>query len=451
VSDAGISTATDFHEGNVCPACQEEVHEGDPIHVCSACGVASHQSCWQRERGCNSYFCRKQRRGDVSAPADIVITRDEAAGLPEAKLLPPTTAYPEGREGRYPRRNSRLAILSLLLGVPASVALAAAITYLIRQLGQGPAGLTMAFFSLVLTAGLWLVCIGLSVAALASISGNSQLKGRWLAVSAVVVDIALVVLIPAFGVRGGVSSSHMAKVEFRDPPEAIDNVKDPAIRGAMRANVLVRTSGRGLLAGGISGSGVVVALSKDRALILTNRHVIDPAYRDGKIGKPADAKIEVIFCGKERVDAKVKWHHPQGLDLAMLECRPTDLKHPAAVDVHLPSTVSIGADVFAVGNPMEHGWTYTKGVISSVRERVVGSLRVKIYQTQTPINQGNSGGGLYDMKGRLVGINSWTLSKHIAENLNFAIAVEAAREALAPLLKEPGAQPEAPSDEAPKG
>ena len=104
-----------------------------------------------------------------------------------------------------------------------------------------------------------------------------------------------------------------------------------------------------------------------------------------------------------------------------------------------------------MGNPMEHGWTYTKGVISSVRERVVGSLRVKIYQTQTPINQGNSGGGLYDMKGRLVGINSWTLSKHIAENLNFAIAVEAAREALAPLLKKSAAPPKPPADEKPKG
>jgi len=281
----------------------------------------------------------------------------------------------------------------------------------------------------------------LSVFSLVSIAGNSQLKGGWMAVTSILLNLALVVVIPIVGLRDGVSSGRMSKIEFRDPPEALKSVKDPAIRRAMRANVLVHTSGHGMMAGLITGSGVVVEFCKERALILTNRHVIDPTFREGRTAAPTKARIEVIFCSKERVDAEIQWFHPQGLDLALIECHPGDLGGPAAARFELPTSAGIGADVFAVGNPMEHGWTYTKGVISSVRERVLGALHIKIYQTQTPINQGNSGGGLYDKAGQLVGINSWTLSKDIAENLNFAIAIEAAREVLRPLIDKRARQP----------
>ena len=49
---------------------------------------------------------------------------------------------------------------------------------------------------------------------------------------------------------------------------------------------------------------------------------------------------------------------------------------------------------------------------------------VTVYQTQTPINQGNSGGGLYNMRGELVGINTWTQDKAHAEGLSFAISAQ---------------------------
>jgi S1-C subfamily serine protease len=65
-------------------------------------------------------------------------------------------------------------------------------------------------------------------------------------------------------------------------------------------------------------------------------------------------------------------------------------------------------------------WSYTEGIISGIRSSRGGERGIDIYQTQTPINTGNSGGGLYSMNGILMGINTWTQDKSVAEGLNFA-------------------------------
>jgi len=448
MSDTELTTAAEHHDGSICPACQTAVRTGDPIHLCAKCGASSHEACWRREGGCTSYFCRKERKADVGGAAGITISKSEAENLPEAKLLPSATVYPEGRDGRYPKRFSKAAILSLLLGTLSSLGMSAAMLSLMGS-PEFRSDLGSLFLVAVVPGLIWVACMALAVFSLVAIAGNSRLKGAWMSVTSILLNIGLVVIIPVIGFNVSYNPGRLDKIEFRDPPEALDSVEDPAIRTAMRANVVVHTSGQGFMGGVITGSGVIVDLDAQRALIITNRHVIDPTFSEGRSRAPASARIEVIFCGKERVDATVKWYHPNGLDLALLECQPTDIKRPAAANFDLPTASGIGADVFAVGNPMEHGWTYTQGVISSVRERVLGSLRIKIYQTQTPINQGNSGGGLYNVKGKLIGINSWTLSKSIAENLNFAIALEAAREALKPLMDKRSARPARP--EKPKG
>ena len=50
--------------------------------------------------------------------------------------------------------------------------------------------------------------------------------------------------------------------------------------------------------------------------------------------------------------------------------------------------------------------------------------RLRVIQMQTAVNPGNSGGGLYDQKGDLVGIVTWSQDKRVSEGLNFAIAME---------------------------
>ena len=66
-------------------------------------------------------------------------------------------------------------------------------------------------------------------------------------------------------------------------------------------------------------------------------------------------------------------------------------------------------------------------------------------QTSTAINAGNSGGGLYDKQGHLVGVNTWTQDKRVAEGLSFAISFQTLLELVPARFKIPRQQ--APDDD----
>jgi hypothetical protein len=116
----------------------------------------------------------------------------------------------------------------------------------------------------------------------------------------------------------------------------------------------------------------------------------------------------------------VWWVEPHGVDLALVATGTSPEDIPLNENSGTPE-LQIGQKVFAVGNPHELSWSYNEGVISGIRETVKGPVRLKILQTQTPINQGNSGGGLYSADGTLIGIVTWTKDKAQAEGISFAI------------------------------
>ena len=103
--------------------------------------------------------------------------------------------------------------------------------------------------------------------------------------------------------------------------------------------------------------------------------------------------------------------------------------------------MKVGETVFAIGNPHQLGWTQTQGVISQFRTRTIGDRRVRVIQTQTPINHGNSGGGLYDQEGYCIGINTWTADKRETEGIGFAIALDALFDLAPPPLETPDKGP----------
>jgi serine protease Do len=84
----------------------------------------------------------------------------------------------------------------------------------------------------------------------------------------------------------------------------------------------------------------------------------------------------------------------------------------------------VGKGVFAVGNPHGLGWTHTEGVISQLRLQDRGGWRIRIVQTSAAVNPGNSGGGLYDKNGMLIGINTWANDRRVSEGISFAIAFD---------------------------
>ena len=85
----------------------------------------------------------------------------------------------------------------------------------------------------------------------------------------------------------------------------------------------------------------------------------------------------------------------------------------------------IGKSSFAIGHPKGLLWSFTSGMIGQVRPDYIWKYKgsrhkANVIQTGAPINPGNSGGPLFNKKGELIGINTFTSE---GENLNFAIAI----------------------------
>ncbi|MBQ8341553.1 MAG: trypsin-like peptidase domain-containing protein [Clostridia bacterium] len=87
-----------------------------------------------------------------------------------------------------------------------------------------------------------------------------------------------------------------------------------------------------------------------------------------------------------------------------------------------------GEEVIAIGNPLgELGGTVTDGIISQVeREVQVDDVTMTLLQTNAAINSGNSGGGLFNMAGELIGVVNAKYSAAGVEGLGFAIPIDTA-------------------------
>ncbi len=167
-----------------------------------------------------------------------------------------------------------------------------------------------------------------------------------------------------------------------------------------------------------TASGFVVHAS---GVVITNYHVIhnvEFAHVEFK-----DGRITMIDGALALAPEK---------DLAVLKLSPST--HPIPPLPLAPETPRKGEDVAAFGAPLDFSFSMTKGIVSGLRTsremRNVGILtNVPWIQTDASISEGNSGGPLVNMRGEVVGVNAVT-SQNNAQNLNFAIAVEAVREVL---------------------
>jgi S1-C subfamily serine protease len=179
-----------------------------------------------------------------------------------------------------------------------------------------------------------------------------------------------------------------------------------AIRRAIRANVLVTARGALQVA---EGSGVVLESRGDQVYVITNRHVIDGASRGG---------LAITFADGSKVPAVLQWQGTGEMDAAVLSCSRGSSSFETAA-VRIQPGLTVGEGVFAIGNPLGLGWSYSRGAISAIRRYSHERDRLRMIQAQLPLNPGNSGGGLYDDAGTLIGINTLTT----AEGIGFALAI----------------------------
>ncbi len=152
------------------------------------------------------------------------------------------------------------------------------------------------------------------------------------------------------------------------------------------------------------GSGFII---DKKGIVITNNHVIKGAE-----------DILVRVNGDKEYKAKIVGADPLS-DIAVLQIESEDKFVP--VKFGNSDMARIGDWVIAIGNPFGLGGTVTAGIISA-RNRSIGLTRYEDYiQTDASINQGNSGGPLFDMKGNVIGINTAILGQSGSIGIGFAI------------------------------
>ena len=167
---------------------------------------------------------------------------------------------------------------------------------------------------------------------------------------------------------------------------------------------------------GGAGSGVI--LTED-GYIITNAHVI----LDNNQQNAADT-ITVRLPDGTEYPAEVKAYDTDE-DIAIVKIEAQGLK---AVKCGDSDKLVVGQELVIVGNPLgELGGTVTNGIVSATeREIRVGGVTMHLIQTNAAVNPGNSGGGMFNMRGELVGIVNAKSSGTGIEGLGFAIPVNKA-------------------------
>lgn len=163
------------------------------------------------------------------------------------------------------------------------------------------------------------------------------------------------------------------------------------------------------------GSGVVIA---DDGYILTNNHVVE-SCDSYKILMPDGSKVVAHLVGAD-----------DATDLAVL-CVEEGENQLVPVTIGSSTNLVVGSTVIAIGNPSGEALanTETQGIVSALQRSNVYSTNTRrsidYIQHDAAINSGNSGGGLFNYKGELVGIN--TLKANVTyEGLGFAIPIDTA-------------------------
>ena len=222
-----------------------------------------------------------------------------------------------------------------------------------------------------------------------------------------------------------------------------------AINGSLRSGVSImsvfKKSGFDIFSRPVTqtsaayGAGVIVDLDKEsgNAYVVTNCHVI----YEQSANNPICDNVSLFLYGMDE-----NYNNPacaisatvigasQTYDIALLKVENSEiLKSSDAVAAKFSSNddVYMGEEVYAVGNPQGYGMSATKGIISKESETIQINLsssqfyqnvkEYRVIRTDAAINGGNSGGGLYNSKGELVGIVNAKSSESTVDNMGFAL------------------------------
>jgi serine protease Do len=169
------------------------------------------------------------------------------------------------------------------------------------------------------------------------------------------------------------------------------------------------------------GNGSGFLISSD-GLILTNKHI-------STAGKPDTVRYKVVLNNKKIYDAQLIGNDPLH-DLAVLKIKDTNLPY---LEMAQSGNQPIGLTVLAIGNSLgRYENSVTKGIVSGLGRSLTAAnpnggveLLDNVLQTDAEINEGNSGGPLINLEGKVVGVNV-AVDKG-GTGLGFAIPIDDAR------------------------
>jgi S1-C subfamily serine protease len=241
-----------------------------------------------------------------------------------------------------------------------------------------------------------------------------QIPSSELSIPGVAEKIALAVPAVTNSAASEYRSAEALSMKFRDAIPHTRGAHDISIfRDAAPSVVLILTK-NGLGTGSFIQDNV----------ILTSLHVLDHNREVTVVFKPSDPngkpnQDEIVKADAIKIDVQ--------RDLALVRPRTLPNRTVRPLQISLKD-VEVGADVAAIGHPKGEDWTFTKGIVSSIRPDYEWSYgagdghRATVIQTQTPINPGNSDGPLLSEDGKIIGVNSF--GDKSAQGLNFAVAAK---------------------------
>lgn len=175
-----------------------------------------------------------------------------------------------------------------------------------------------------------------------------------------------------------------------------------------------------------SGSGIIIS---DDGYILTNAHVVDEmssytvqvTTTDPTEGTGVTEKYNAKLVGSDT-----------DTDLAVLKIDATGLQAAVLGD---SDELHLGDDIVVIGNPLGLETSVSKGIISGLNRQISSNERsLSSIQTDAAINSGNSGGAMFDMYGKVVGVVNEKLVNNYAENVGFAITINEAKDVIDDLV-----------------
>ena len=156
-----------------------------------------------------------------------------------------------------------------------------------------------------------------------------------------------------------------------------------------------------------AGAGSGVIYTQD-GYIITNYHVAN---------KNTKSIVVTLYDGSQYEGKYI--YGDEFVDVAVIKIEKNDCQYATFGDY---SDVCVGDMVLAIGNPLGYGITVTDGIVSALDKAItVENTTMMLLQTSAEINSGNSGGGLFNMNGELIGIVNAKIAGTSVEGMGYAI------------------------------